>query len=139
MKSTLRLAAVGVLALGGVLGAGARRAEAQVGVPYGPYSLPRPMFNRYAPGYYPRLYNNWGMTYYSRRPMYYIHNGQPGLNRGWRVSPTPPPYVYQNMPVQQGRVTALPGAAVGALTPAPEPKVIMPSQPQSAAGSATRP
>jgi hypothetical protein len=137
MKPTLRLAAVAVVvALGGVLGVGARRAEAQVGVPYGPYSMPRPQFNRYAPGYYPRLYNNWGVTYYSRRPLYYIHDGRPGFNHGWRVSPTPPPYVYNNVPAQQGRAMALPGAAVGALRPAPEPKVITPQQP---AGTATRP
>ena len=95
MKRTLRAAAVAVLVFGGLSGIGVRRAWAQPGVPYGPYSMTRGQFNQYAPVYYPRLYNNYGVPYYSRRPRYYpnpmwrfsnrgvgFYNGARVMNRG---------------------------------------------------------
>ncbi len=89
MKRMTRAAAVAVLVFSGLAGIGVRRAEAQPGVPYGPYSMTRGQFNRYAPVYYPRLYNNFGVPYYSRRPRFYsprrFSNRGIGLYNGARV------------------------------------------------------
>lgn len=84
MKRTLRVAVVAVLAIVGLVGLGARPANAQAGVPYGPYSMTRSQFNRYAPVYYPRLYNSYGVPYYSRvaRP-FRVQNYR--YNRGIRT------------------------------------------------------
>ena len=72
------------LTIGGLAGLGAQPAQAQTGVPYGPYSMTRGQFNQYAPVYYPRLYNNYGMPYYSRiaRP-FRVRNYQ--YNQGIRT------------------------------------------------------
>lgn len=64
MRTAMWRGAVLVLALGGLAGVGVREAHAQVGVPYGPYSMTRSQFNQYAPVYYPRLNtNNLGFGY----------------------------------------------------------------------------
>lgn len=84
MRLTLRTVAVAVLAIGVLAGAGARPAQAQPGVPYGPYSMTRSQFYQNAPYYYPSLYNNYGVPRYSRVPRYY--RVQPyTYNRGIRV------------------------------------------------------
>jgi len=56
-----------VLATAGLLGTGVREAQAQAGVPYGPYSMTRSQFNQYAPAYYPRLNTNIGYPFYGPR------------------------------------------------------------------------
>lgn len=69
----MRTGAVLFLAFGGLAMFGARDAQAQLGVPYGPYSMTRGDFNRYAPVYYPRLNtNNFGYGYgYYGGPRYF--------------------------------------------------------------------
>jgi hypothetical protein len=87
MRALSRLVVVAILAAGGLMAAGPREAKAQPGVPYGPYSMTRGQFNQYAPVYYPRLNNNFGVGYYSGRPRYY-YGGRPRYyNRGMRVFP----------------------------------------------------
>jgi len=84
MRRTRRAVAVAVLAAGALAGIGAGRAEAQPGVPYGPYSMTRSQFNRNAPVYYPRLTNNWGLGYYGRPRYYGGRSWGRGFRRGFR-------------------------------------------------------
>jgi len=85
MRTALRTAAALVLAVGCLAGVGARKAQAQYGVPYGPYSMTRSNFNRYAPVYYPRVVNNYGVGGYSARPRYFYGGRRTfyGGSRGW--------------------------------------------------------
>ncbi|WP_406698609.1 hypothetical protein V5E97_06960 [Singulisphaera sp. Ch08] len=89
MSTAFRTGAVIVLAIGGLVGVGARDAQAQ-GVPYGPYSMTRSQFNQFAPVYYPRLNTNFGVGYYglprfyggNRYRNYGFYRGGYGFNRG---------------------------------------------------------
>lgn len=95
MRMALRTGAVIALAIGGLIGFGTREARAQIGVPYGPYSMPRAQFNRFAPVYYPRINTNLGFGFGSYgRPRFYSggYRGNTygfsrrnyGFNRGFR-------------------------------------------------------
>jgi hypothetical protein len=85
MRTATRAAAIVVVAVGCLAGVGAREAQAQSGVPYGPYSMTRANFNRYAPVYYPRLVNNYGIGFYSNRPRAFYGGRRVfyGGYRGW--------------------------------------------------------
>jgi hypothetical protein len=83
MRTALRTAAVIVLAIGGLIGVGAREAQAQIGVPYGPYSMTRSQFNQFAPVYYPRINTNFGFGSYGRSRFYGGGGGYRGYGYGF--------------------------------------------------------